>query len=307
MWLACCSLGWLVSLAPAGSGGASAGTPGAAAVKAAAHAQPPDGRPEAYAHAASGITLRLIPAGGTRPPFYIGVTEVTTGQFRRFVEATAYRTDAERGVDDGNGHGRGSFTAGREGNREWSTEANWRSAFHHFPEFRLADDTPALHLSWNDAHAFAEHYGLRLPTEAEWEHAARAGQRAAWPWGDTPAGGAAHANVRDRTAAHFAQPERAFPFDDGVLLVAPAGSFRPNAWGLHDTVGNLAEWVEDRWAPGSDARVIRGGSWYDEPDGASLAARAAMHPAARRDFIGFRVALSVERVVPSSPETRASD
>lgn len=255
------------------------------------------GLPAVLVHELTGLRLVSIPATASLPAFYISVTEITTGQFRSFVEATGYRTDAERGVDDGNGNGVGSFAALPVGNRTWLTEVQWRNPFPHFPEFRLREDHPVVHVSWNDARAFALQSGMRLPSEVEWEHAARAGRRTLYAWGDTPAGGGEYANVRDRTAAQFEQPELAFPFDDGALLIAPAGSFKANEWGLHDTIGNLAEWVEDSWAKapaaGAAARVLRGGSWYDDPDGASMVSRAGMHPAARRDFIGFRVALSL--------------
>jgi sulfatase modifying factor 1 len=239
---------------------------------------------------ASGIELILIPAPR---PFYIGATEVTTGQFRRFVEATGYVTDAERGTPEGNGKGRGSFTAMREGERDWSAAADWRHVFEFFPEFRVTDEHPVMHVSWNDAGAFASHYGMRLPTASEWELAARAGRTTRYPWGDDAAGGAPFANVRDATAAAvFGQPEVVFPFDDHALLPMPVRSYRPNDWGLYDAIGNLAEWVEDSQSGG---RVLKGGSWVDYPDGATLAASAAMDPAARRDFIGFRVAMPYNR------------
>ena len=95
---------------------------------------------------------------------------------------------------------------------------------------------------------------------------------------------------QDATAAtQFGQAEIAFPFNDGVLLAAPVRSYLPNPWGVFDAVGNVAEWVEDSW---DDARVVRGGSWCDYPDGASFDSRAGMAPQSRRDFIGFRVAMT---------------
>jgi len=245
--------------------------------------------PQRVTHERSGIAFVLVEARDAY--FYIGETEVTTGQFRKFVEATGYKTDAERGIDDGNGNGVGTFTALPEGEREWSKTTTWRTAFDRFADFKLTDDYPAMQVSWNDAQAFAKHYGLRLPTEGEWEIAARAGARTLYPWGDDPRGGAGWANVRDQAAAKiYGQPEICFPFDDGTPIVAKVKSYKPNAWGLYDIIGNVAEWVDESY---KSARILKGGGWNDYPDGASLKSRAGMTPASRRDFIGFRVAAGV--------------
>ena len=247
-------------------------------------------------HETSGIVF--VRAGDV----YVGETEVTTGQFRHFVEATGYKTDAERGVDDGNGHGVGTFTALPEGEREWSKTTTWRTAFDRIPGFKLTDDHPAMHVSWNDAQAFAKHYGLRLPTEAEWEVAARAGAPTLYPWGDEPMGGAGWANVRDQSAAKiYGQSEICFPFDDGTPIVAKVKSYKPNAWGLYDVIGNVAEWVDE---PVKGARVLKGGGWNDYPDGATFKTRAGMTAASRRDFIGFRVVTGVgNRKLRPAPKT----
>jgi formylglycine-generating enzyme required for sulfatase activity len=242
--------------------------------------------PNRFIDEASGIEFVLVPA---TPSFYIGTTEVTTGQFRRFVEATGYKTDAERGVDDGNGNGVGTFTALPQGEREWSKITTWRTAFDRFPDFKLSDDHPAMHVSWNDAQAFAKHYGLRLPTAGEWEIAARARVKTLYPWGDEPLGGAGWANVRDQSAAKvYGQAEICFPFDDGTPVVAKVAHYKPNAWGLYDVIGNVAEWVD---GSANGARTLKGGAWNDYPEGASLKSRAGMTAASRRDFIGFRVAI----------------
>ena len=255
-------------------------------------------------HEASGVTFHFSGARWGETPFYISETEVTTGQFRKFVEATGYKTDAERGVDDGNGHGVGTFTALPEGEREWSKTTTWRTAFDRFATFKLTDDYPVMHVSWNDAQAFVKHYGLRLPTEAEWERVARAGARTLYPWGDDPKDGTGWANVRDQSAAKiYGQPEICFPFNDGTPIVAKVAQYKPNAWGLYDVIGNVAEWVD-----GSEngARILKGGAWNDYPDGASLKSRAGMTPASRRDFIGFRVAaaLSTPGLRPTNETSR---
>jgi formylglycine-generating enzyme required for sulfatase activity len=289
--------------------------------------------PTRVVHRASGVVLVLIPAGEflmgspgeeadrsvderrhrrviTRP-FYLGETEVTAGQFRRFVLDTRYQTDAERGVEEG-GHGEGAFAATPDGDRRWTADASWRQPFPNLKEYRARDDHPVVHVSWNDARRFVEHYGLQLPTEAQWEYAARAGSRTRFFWGDEEAGGKGYGNVQDTSGRRrFARWNSSFAFDDGVVLLAPAGRYRPNAWRVRDVVGNVSEWCRDAYlkdypADGTDERaaegagdaprVIRGGSWLDAPDFQRSAKRIGFAPQGRRDFVGFRVAAGVEAV-----------
>ena len=280
---------------------------------------PATGRPTRVVHEPSGITLVLVPAGEfqmgkgktshrrvIRKPFYLGETEVTNAQFRRFAEAAKYRTDAERGVEL-DGHTKGSFATAPPGAatapREWSDVASWKRPFPDLGDPAPVDDHPIVHVSWNDATAFATHFGMRLPTEAEWEYAAWAGAKTAYPWGDDPAGGAGYANLADKShKAMFAFANVLFPFDDGAATLSRAGAYKPNAWGLKDMIGNVEEWVQDPYAKypadgadesaaaGGAGRVIRGRSWFDGPG----MNRPAMPQAARRDFIGFRVAKSID-------------
>jgi formylglycine-generating enzyme required for sulfatase activity len=163
-------------------------------------------------------------------------------------------------------------------------------------------------VSWNDAVRFCEHYGLRLPTEAEWEYACRAGSTTRFPWGDAESAGAGHANVADesRRRRFPATTNVFFPFDDGAALLAPAGRYEPNAWGLYDMIGNVEEWCQDAPADyrpdGADesaiaadpsaGRVLRGGSWVGNAGNCRGAARAGMFTSGRRDFEGFRVAVT---------------
>jgi formylglycine-generating enzyme required for sulfatase activity len=287
---------------------------------------PVTGLPTRILHADSGIALVLIPAGEfmmgspeaesgrtdaerrhrriVRRPFYLGETEVTAGQFRLFADATGYRTDAERGTPDGD-HALGSFAALPEGNRAWNAKASWRDPFPDLPDVEPRDDLPVLHVSWSDARAFAAHFGLRLPTEAEWEHACRAGTTTRFFWGESEAVGQSFANVAPASAQkRFPQESSTFPFDDGVAVLAPVGSYHANPWGLRDILGNVEEWCEDTFAEypadgaderaamgGSAARVLRGGGWVGNTTTTRCAARAAMGESSRRDFIGFRVAL----------------
>ena len=287
------------------------------------------GLPVRVVHRASGIVLVLIPAGEflmgspadevgrgrredqhrrlIRQPFYLGETEVTVAQFRKFAQATKYETDAERGVNEG-GHTKGAFATTPDGKdpREWSAAANWRNPFPSLKDYRLNERHPVVQVSWNDARRFVEHYGLQLPSEAQWEYSARAGSQTRFFWGETECEGLGFGNVRDVTGQRrFSTWGLAFPFDDGVALLAPVGQYRPNAWGLRDLVGNVSEWCEDAYrtypAEGGDemavtgardaSRVMRGSSWLDLPDFSRSAKRLGFAPQGRRDFVGFRVAL----------------
>ena len=156
---------------------------------------------------------------------------------------------------------------------------------------------PAINVSWEHAKLYVAWLSritgkeYRLPTEAEWEYAARAGSNTRYSWGDDP--GIGNANCDGCGGAWIRQ-------------TAPVGSFRPNAFGLLDMHGNVWEWVEDIWhdsyegAPvdgsawlqGADTsfRVIRGGSWHNEPELVRTAVRFKRHSKVQFDTLGFRVA-----------------
>jgi formylglycine-generating enzyme required for sulfatase activity len=195
-------------------------------------------------------------------PFFIGKYEVTFDEYEVFARLT------HRYVPDHGGVGRGR--------------------------------QPVINVSWGDAVAYAEWLSqrtgkpYRLPTEAEWEYAARAGKESVYWWGDEL--GKNHANC----AGCGSQWDN--------KQAAPVGSFQPNPWGLYDTAGNVWEWVQDCWhrnyngAPEEDGskaweeggdcnlRVIRGGSWGDGPGGARSAARSMLEPVTRSYALGFRLA-----------------
>lgn len=289
------------------------------------------GLPQRIIHRPSGMAFVLIPAGeflmgspATEPrrhrnleqqhrriirqAYYLGEKEVTVAQFRRFVQATKYQTDAERGVPL-DVHRHGSFATPPNGDREWSLVANWRNPFPLLPEYRLQEQHPVVHVSWNDAKRFCEHFGFQLPTEAQWEYAVRAGSRTRYFWGDNEADGKGYLNIAgSETRRKFKTWNQFWSFDDGTPLLATTGSYRPNAWGLYDMVGNTLEWVEDAWVAcypgdgadetaaeeaGNQGRVLRGGSWLDAPDYGRSAIRVSMVTSARRDFIGFRVVKAI--------------
>ena len=156
---------------------------------------------------------------------------------------------------------------------------------------------PVINVSWSDAQDYVEWLSgqtgaeYRLPSEAEWEYAARAGTTTKYGWGD--AVGLDRANC-------------GLGCSDRFVFTAPAGSFRPNGFGLHDMHGNVLEWVEDCWnfsyagAPSDggawirgdcDTRVVRGGAWHGNPRALRAASRLRYRPDDDRLlFIGFRVA-----------------
>ncbi len=242
--------------------------------------------------------------------FYLGQHEVTVGQFRRFIEASGYRPESEADGTGGYGYNpqydpattaRGDAFEGRD------PRYSWRN-----PGFAQTDDHPVLNVTWNDAQALAawlsrtEGHRYRLPTEAEWEYACRAGTTTRYPHGDAPAGLEREANVFDQAAAPYwpRWQQHAIAGNDGHAFTAPVGSFAPNAFGLHDMLGNAWEWVSD-WhgetyyahSPGSNpagpadgsVRVRRGGSWHTWAFYARCSYRNWNSPETRYTLVGMRL------------------
>jgi formylglycine-generating enzyme required for sulfatase activity len=234
-------------------------------------------------------------------PFFLGVHQVTVGQFRRFVERSGYQTESEK-------DGKGSYAWDQSKNAwELDPSKSWRS-----PGFEQTGEHPVVCVSHNDAAAFCgwlskkeERITYRLPLEAEWEFACRAGTITLYPTGDDPENLMSAANVAD------AALKRAFPTlvcikgDDGFVYTSPVGSFAPNAWGLYDVIGNVWEWCAD-WYDGSyygssppvdprgpssaSGRVLRGGSWSNSPWYCRPAYRNRHSPGLPHSYLGFRVA-----------------
>ncbi len=224
-------------------------------------------------------------------PFYLGKYEVTQGQFQAFVEATGYRTEAEQGdgcyVFEG---GSGTRKAG----------ASWKNTF-------VGDDRPVVCVSWNDAQAFVEWLNAeegdtlyRLPTEAEWEYAAKAGTDDRYAGTDSVDALCRYANVADASAKRENPDWTTVSCDDGYAGLAPVGKFQPNVWELHDMTGNVWEWVEDSYGDypsravtdptgpeSGSCRVIRGGSWAAPAEYARSAYRATARRATATAASGF--------------------
>lgn len=240
-------------------------------------------------------------------PFYLGKYEVTVEQFRRFVEATGYVTDAEKGTGF-----QGAFGWDREAMEfAMNAEYSWRS-----PGFSQSDTDPVVNVSWNDAMAFCEWLSrkegrtYRLPTEAEWEYACRAGTTTRYSHGDDPEGVAKIGNVADAEfESQFPELEAVIQAGDGHAYTSPVGSYLPNAFGLHDMHGNVWEWCADwydpkyyTWSPSIDPegpatgeeRVYRGGGWFNCTRGCSSAGRSASQPENRNLTLGFRICMAAE-------------
>ena len=202
-------------------------------------------------------------------PFYLGKYEVTVDEFRSFAKAKDYKTEAETGG------GAFVYSDGKWAKKEGTS---WQS-----PGFTQTGAHPVTCVSWNDARAFCSWAGLGVPTEAQWEYACRAGTSTVRYWGDEDKGAAKYANVADESGRRKFSWDPSGIFadeDDGYAETAPVGRFRPNAWGLFDTIGNVLEWCQDwygsdyyKQSPAADpkgaadgtCRVCRGGSWIYNP------------------------------------------
>jgi len=213
--------------------------------------------------------------------FLIGKAEVTIGEFRSFVDASKYTTDAEKGA--------GCFYFSGD---TWTLDAkkNWKN-----PGYQQEDDYPAVCVSWNDAVAYLEWLSARsgkkyrLPYEAEWEFAARgAGKDERW------------SGTGNRTALN----SFAWFSDNSDNRIHDVGLKSPNSLGLFDMSGNVWEWVSDWYADNyynfsqSDnpagpeeglMKVIRGGSWFEEADKTTVTFRFRGSPTFASTNIGFRV------------------
>jgi formylglycine-generating enzyme required for sulfatase activity len=225
--------------------------------------------------------------------------EVTNKLFDAFVRATGYRTTAER---EGS-----AYDLTSEGKWEMINGASWRKPEGGDTVFvSNRENHPVVSVSWKDADAYCRWAGGRLPTEAEFEYADRAGTQTDYWWGNGSPGSRRVANIADETLKRkFSNGTIMTGYDDGYIRTAPVGSFEANPFGLHDTTGNVWEWTADWYGkdyyefsppqnpkgPSSgQSRVRRGGSWPDAPRGVRSAARRWTMPTNRNASLGFRCA-----------------
>ena len=297
--------------AEASDGATDAAVPAGAARRVAAHAvEIPGGR------ALVGTGRAELADDGEGPvrrvavkPFLLGATTVTNAEFAAFVEATSHVTEAERwgwsfvfwsDVPKSAGP-----TEGVIGSEWWRRVdgATWRAIHGPGSEDACRPDHPAVHMSWNDAAAYAAWVGGRLPSEAEWEHAARGGLGdVRFPWGDEEPddSGFFPCNIWQ---GRFPQANSAA---DGHAATAPAASFAPNGYGLYNMVGNVWEWsadefrirslkkrVRERLKTMRGFRLSKGGSFLCHRSYCyryRIAARSGISPDSSAAHQGFRVA-----------------
>ncbi len=235
-------------------------------------------------------------------PFELSVYEVTHGDYSKFVDDTGYEPANRCAV----------YVKDRWGHRDW---ANWQNPGIGRPP---NDNEPVTCVSWNDATAYIAWLqkktgkSYRLPTEAEFEYAARAGTSTTFAWGEDPNGGCDQANLFDPSGAEKF-PEifwEAAECNDGLPMVAPVGSLAPNPYGLYDILGNVWEWTQDCYVlpypddiptDGSamevegecDRRTVRGGSWETRPSRLAVAWRGRDYPHEAFRTFGFRLARTI--------------
>lgn len=229
--------------------------------------------------------------------FRIAATAVTNAQFAPFVKATGHITEAER---FGFSFTFGAFLAEEVAALSppvaavpwWRAVegASWRHPEGPGSHVTGRQNHPVVHVSWHDAQAYCDWSGTRLPSEAEWEYAARGGlEQCRYPWGDELMPDGRH--MCNIWQGDFPVLNTAV---DGYAGTAPVKSFRPNGFGLYNTVGNVWEWCADWFTPGEEtSRAMRGGSYLCHDSYCNryrVAARSSNTPDSPTGNIGFRVA-----------------
>jgi sulfatase modifying factor 1 len=235
--------------------------------------------------------------------FWMMRTEVTRGMFALFAKETAYETGSKCWVFEGG----------------WTEQSDlsWRN-----PGFNQSADHPVTCVNWHDARAFATWLSsktgmaFRLPSEAEWEYAARAGTDTVYYWGEDPLRLCENANAADTRAVEHYPGFTVNECDDGFVRTSPVGTYSANAWGIQDLYGNVWEWVEDCWndsyrdapthggawlAGDCARRGFRGGGYGDTPRFARSTLRNRSNARHRKDDIGFRLVVDNREFLTDRP------
>ena len=189
----------------------------------------------------------IVPKERKSWPFYMDAYEVTVGQFKKFLKSSGYKP---------------------------AVSINWNQV----NEYSPADRHPMIYVSWHDAVSYCNWAGKRLPTEVEWDRAARGGLvDKEYPWGD---------DVKmSRDYANYDGTGNKDRWDDQT---APVGRFVPNGYGLYDMTGNVWEWCADSYDDDQDNRVLRGGSWDNLSFGLRITDRSFHLPNDADNYFGFR-------------------
>lgn len=184
--------------------------------------------------------------------FFMDTREVTVGQFKHFLKLSGYQTNLK---------------------------INWNEVYEYSP----TDKHPMILINWHDATAYAKWAGKRLPTEAEWEYAARGGLVGKrFPWGNDV-----------NFSRDYANYDGTFGKDTWDKTTAPVGSFNPNGFGLYDMTGNVWEWCQDWYSSDHVSRVFRGGSWGNNTNLLRVTDRINVAATTRSKYGGFRCMLEL--------------
>lgn len=238
-------------------------------------------------------------------PFAISKFPITVEQFQAFVKASGYTTKAERSPEEGCWGVKDDITIG------WLPNQNWINN-----NLKQEENHPVVCVTWNDASEYTQWlaqttgFSYRLPSEAEWEYAARAGAEGKFYFGDDSGGVCEHINhADDQMVKAWKADTGVSECDDGFLTTSPVGSYPANRFGLYDMFGNVWEWVADCHRPhpsvlgplqkathnlSCDGYTLRGASWASRPEGVTTSYRISGEADTRTVDYGFRVVRELE-------------
>lgn len=224
--------------------------------------------------------------------FKMSKYEITVGQFKSFVDATGFKTDADK-----NSGGVKGGAKINEDNFVYTEGVNWKCDINGNIRPESEYNYPVVNVSWNDAKAFADWMGASLPTEAQWEYACRAGTTTGFYTGECI--------TSDQANFNGTQPSKGCDKSNYKNNITPVGSYPANAWGLYDMHGNVWEWCSDWYAiydqrPQNDPKgplngtkkAGRGGSWYSNARDCRSANRNGRIPEYRNFMLGFRIVMN---------------